>query len=136
MFTDKRLRFLAALATASLVFVVASMAWAQVAPPASAPAEAPASESAATGPAPTVSVESLAGRWGEFFHYILLGQADAARSYGEAMIDMSPKPEEVYQLSVGAPNTQKNLDRAITLSPALKPVVEKLRAAKSYDKVL
>lgn len=134
MFTDKRLRILAPLVIASLAFA-AGRAWAQTAAPPEASAPAPAAD---TEPAPgettkpaeeiTVADKDLAGLWADFFHYITVAQPDAARSYGQAILNKQPKPEDVYLLSVKMANTQKRLNDAADKTPALKPIVQKIQA--------
>ncbi|MFB3890414.1 MAG: hypothetical protein ACE15C_00175 [Phycisphaerae bacterium] len=126
MFTDRRVVIGASLA--GLVFLAAAAAVAQEAPPASAPA--PTTETASK---PSVEVpaeigdKALEDLWRDFLGYVRIGRADIALSYGQAILNKNPKPEDIYGLSLKYKDSLARMDQASRLSDSLKKIVGSLR---------
>lgn len=83
-------------------------------------------EVAEPGLAEKLSREKVASAWNDFLHYVRIGQVQAARSYGQALVDSGADPKTIYEYSLSAEDTHRVLDRGEKLS-GLKPTIVAIR---------
>lgn len=81
---------------------------------------------------------TLADQWEDFIHYVIIARADAALSYGRAILASDPDPRAIYALSRDTENVETALARATRLDetqPGLADVVIQLRELieQGYD---
>ncbi len=116
MVTQKK-GFVAAACIGAVIALLTPAVWAQDAPAADAPA--------APGADATPRDEKLDVLWENLVHYIRLAQDEAARSFGQAVLDFGAKPDEVYDLTVEYPGSATTIARGRNLK-GMKEIVDKL----------
>jgi len=72
--------------------------------------------------------------WGDLLHFIKVGRAVAAQSYGRAILESNADPAEVYLLSVKTPDSMAILAKGARLE-GMSEIVEKLSQmiSKGYE---
>lgn len=67
--------------------------------------------------------------WDDLMHYALIGRFDLAQQYGQALLNLNPKPIEIFDLAENGKyeNPYQILDRMQT-TPTLKEIARKVRA--------
>ena len=80
-----------------------------------------------TGTAATTVDKKLADLWDNFIHWIRMGRADLARSYGKAILNAKPDPRKLYYLSIQTDKGGITLSRGRALKD-LAPIVDKINA--------
>ena len=105
-----------------LAVVAVCGAWAQEVAPPVQPAGAPAPAAALV---PKVESETLK-LWKDLQHYIKIGRADAARSFGQAILKAKVEPREVYFASMDVPGSQAVLAQSVAMD-GMKPIVEQIQ---------
>lgn len=111
MFTDKRVFVVTPLIASFLILAASLVAWAQEAetpPPATAPA-ATAPADTPEDPAIDVTDKSLKDLWEAYIHWVEMGRADLARSYGKALLAANPKEQDLFKLAAQKKATQETL---------------------------
>jgi HEAT repeat protein len=83
---------------------------------------APATAPAAGEKTPQEKLEQL---WENLIHFIKIGQPDAAKSFGQAILDFGAKPGDVYNASVAISGSQGELVRGRELQ-GMKEICDKL----------
>lgn len=58
---------------------------------------------------------TLTQKWRDFIHYVNIGKADMARSFGLAILESQAEPREIYRLSSSTPSIEKALARGARL---------------------
>jgi len=58
---------------------------------------------------------TLAQKWKDFIHYVNIGKADMARSFGLAILESQAEPREIYRLSNKTPDINEVLARGVRL---------------------
>ncbi len=103
----QRKRILAAVLAVLALWTLAPIAAAQNVAAAPTPADV-------TGGQKTPE-EKLARLWENLIHFIKIGQTDAAKSFGQAVLDLGAKPADIYRMSVTTPGSLVELARARSL---------------------
>jgi HEAT repeat protein len=125
------------------VLMLASAAAAQTSTPAGATSTSVPSMTSlleggapASAPATKATTAALTQNWTDFIHYLRIARADAALSYGKAILDSKPDPAEVYRLSVQTENYIETLQRAEKM-PGLAETISAIRklVEEGYKKV-
>jgi hypothetical protein len=126
MFMEKRFSVVAPLMALVLVLALSLTAIAQTAASSGSPAVKPAASKPTSEPAMDIADKTLSELWGDFLHYIDVARPDVAESYGQAILNRNPKPEDLYRLSLRAANTADILTRG-SANERLKPIIEQLQ---------
>ena len=69
---------------------------------------------------------TLAQKWKDFIHYVNIGQADMARSFGQAILESQAEPREVYKLA----NATVKIDEALARGEQLKGMVDVIKRVR------
>ena len=118
MVTQHKKRLFAATGAVLAVWMPATVVLAQAAAP--RPAATRPAAAAEKAPDP-----KLVGLWENLIHYLRIGQGDAARSFGQALVDSGAKPSEIYSLSLHSPGSMTALVRGRGLT-GMKAIIDKL----------
>lgn len=78
-----------------------------------------------TGAVATGSDKKLTNLWDNFIHWIRMGRADLAISYGKAILNAKPDPRKLYQLSIQTDKGGVTLSRGRGLK-GLAPIIDKI----------
>ena len=69
---------------------------------------------------------TLAQKWKDFIHYVNIGQADMARSFGQAILESQAEPREVYKLASATVKIEEALARGEQLK-GMADVIKRVR---------
>ena len=58
---------------------------------------------------------TLPQKWKDFIHYVNIGKADMARSFGLAILESQAEPREIYRLANATPSIDQALARGARL---------------------
>lgn len=77
----------------------------------------------------STQVSQVQENWDDLMHYALIGRFDLAQQYGQALLDLDPKPTEIFGLTESDTyeNPYQILDRMQT-TPTLKEIARQVRA--------
>jgi len=89
--------------------------------------DAPAPPATAPAPADDAAARELAGQWADFIHYIRLARADAAESFGRAIVAANPDPATLYRLAMKTDPAGETLARGRNIK-RLVPVIDQIKA--------
>jgi len=64
--------------------------------------------------------------WGDFLHYIRVGRADLAQSFGQSILDSNAEPKEVYLLWANTAGSSAAISRGEKLE-GMSPLIAKIR---------
>ncbi len=131
---DKRFSVVTPLVASALLLAAAMVAFAQNAEPATKPVatergattSVPAGEST-SAPALDIADKKLADLWTDFVHYLNVARPDLAISYGQAILNKNPKPEDLYALTQRTGKLDEVLSQG-NRNPKLKAIIGQIMA--------